>query len=348
MDSSPGRVIRELRLALDMSQAEFARTAGWAPSTISRWERGRAQPSRLAFKIILAFAEERGVRYRPKPAPRALIPLYELGEGPPAMWSPRRGEQQKREACRPDYRQPPPVRIERLPPRPPLARPAPQDGERFVSIAAERPRWTAEASFRVSVGGTAGQRQRPRYFALPWAGIFAAGLCAVLVVGMPGPSRHVSPTERPAHSISVRDPLRLHASARSASSYRPLRPQAVGRHVPRRQARSKAATTSRAPAGASFSVPHQIGGSSEPDVPQQIETAKPEPAPPPVARLESVIIIGDTSRATFRTGDGPVTIMEGSWLGRQQVETIAGDRVTLVNPAGETRTVRLGSQTPLE
>ena len=56
METSPGRVIRMLREGLDMSQAEFARALDWSPSTISAWERGRAQPSRLAFKVILAFA----------------------------------------------------------------------------------------------------------------------------------------------------------------------------------------------------------------------------------------------------------------------------------------------------
>ncbi len=73
MATPPGKVIRSLRQALDMTQAEFARASGWSASTISSWERGRATPSRLAFKTILAFAEERGVRYRP--ATKALVPL---------------------------------------------------------------------------------------------------------------------------------------------------------------------------------------------------------------------------------------------------------------------------------
>jgi transcriptional regulator with XRE-family HTH domain len=37
---SPGKVIRSLRQALHMTQAEFARAAGWSASTISSWERG--------------------------------------------------------------------------------------------------------------------------------------------------------------------------------------------------------------------------------------------------------------------------------------------------------------------
>src|SRR2546425_9186014 len=72
MQEDPGQVIKALRLALDMSQADFARASGWASSTISSWERGRSRPSRLAFKTILAFAEERGVRYRAKTSAQAL------------------------------------------------------------------------------------------------------------------------------------------------------------------------------------------------------------------------------------------------------------------------------------
>jgi DNA-binding transcriptional regulator YiaG len=52
METAPGKVIRSLRQALDMTQAEFARTAGWSTSTISSWERGTAKPSRLAFKLV--------------------------------------------------------------------------------------------------------------------------------------------------------------------------------------------------------------------------------------------------------------------------------------------------------
>jgi DNA-binding transcriptional regulator YiaG len=34
METPPGKVIRSLRQALDMTQAEFARAAGWSTSTI--------------------------------------------------------------------------------------------------------------------------------------------------------------------------------------------------------------------------------------------------------------------------------------------------------------------------
>jgi transcriptional regulator with XRE-family HTH domain len=65
MQADASRIIRTMREALGMSQAEFARALGWATSTISRWESGKAQPGRLALKIILAFGEERGIRYHP-------------------------------------------------------------------------------------------------------------------------------------------------------------------------------------------------------------------------------------------------------------------------------------------
>ncbi len=65
-----------------MSRAEFARALDWSPTTISRWERGKAEPSRLDFKTILAFAEERRVRYRPKPAERPAPPAPQ-DTGPP-------------------------------------------------------------------------------------------------------------------------------------------------------------------------------------------------------------------------------------------------------------------------
>ena len=63
-EEDPQKIIRTIRGALGMSRAEFARALGWSPSTIARWELGRAKPSRLALKIILAYGEERRVRYR--------------------------------------------------------------------------------------------------------------------------------------------------------------------------------------------------------------------------------------------------------------------------------------------
>jgi hypothetical protein len=68
----------------------------------------------------------------------------------------------------------------------------------------------------------------------------------------------------------------------------------------------------------------------------------------PNARLESIVIIGETPRATFRTHAESLTVTEGSWLGAQQVAFIGVDRVELVSTAGDTQMVRLGSPAPLE
>jgi transcriptional regulator with XRE-family HTH domain len=79
MQGEASKIIRTIRQGLDMSQADFARALGWGTSTISRWESGKAEPNRLAMKIILAFGEERGIRYRPRtkalPAPTRNAPL---------------------------------------------------------------------------------------------------------------------------------------------------------------------------------------------------------------------------------------------------------------------------------
>src|SRR6188508_470766 len=81
MEAEGSHVARTIRRALGMSQAEFARSLGWCASTISRWESGKAQPDRLALKIILAFGEERGVRYRPR---TKALPVP-VGDRPPAV-----------------------------------------------------------------------------------------------------------------------------------------------------------------------------------------------------------------------------------------------------------------------
>jgi len=69
---------------------------------------------------------------------------------------------------------------------------------------------------------------------------------------------------------------------------------------------------------------------------------------PAVARLDSVVRIGDERRATFRTANDSVTVLEGEWVGAQQVGSIGTDAVTLVSRTGDTRVVRVGHQTTLE
>jgi hypothetical protein len=81
------------------------------------------------------------------------------------------------------------------------------------------------------------------------------------------------------------------------------------------------------------------------------EALRPElaaPASAPRARLESVVMIGDTHRATFRVAGDSVTLVEGDWLGQQQIAGIGTRSVTLVGRAGGTRTVPLGQDTAIE
>ena len=47
-----GKFIRELRLALGLTQEKFATTLGVTYSTINRWETGRSKPSPLAMEKI--------------------------------------------------------------------------------------------------------------------------------------------------------------------------------------------------------------------------------------------------------------------------------------------------------
>ncbi len=281
METPPGHVIRALREGLHLSQAELARALDWSPSTISAWERGRNEPSRLAFKIILAFAEGRGVRYRAKVASTALVPMARAPMALPSTVV---------------------VAGERL--LPVRTEPArwEQPRERRVSLTAARPGWSAEATFRVSrPAGTAGER-RGVGGAVGALGVVAATVCAALVVGLPGATRDMpapAAVDRPAAAY-VRD-----AAVRSAGAV------AVAEAGPAAEAMMQTATT-------------------------------------PTARLDGLLLVGDRHRATFRTGVASVTVPEGSQLGAQRVAAIAPDRVELVGPAGETRTVRLGHGAALE
>jgi DNA-binding XRE family transcriptional regulator len=133
MQGEASNIIRTIRQALDLSQVEFARALGWGPSTISRWESGKAQPNRLAMKIILAFGEERGVRYRPRaqtlPAPLAPGAAHrEASVGGVPMLAV------------------------------PVTRPA--SGTWSTSMAGERAGWEAQLSFRVAIDRGGGRPRR--------------------------------------------------------------------------------------------------------------------------------------------------------------------------------------------
>jgi DNA-binding transcriptional regulator YiaG len=47
-----GKLIRDIRLNLGLSQEEFASLIGVTFSTVNRWENGHAKPSRLAAKNL--------------------------------------------------------------------------------------------------------------------------------------------------------------------------------------------------------------------------------------------------------------------------------------------------------
>ena len=164
MEALPRDIIHSIREGLGMSRAEFARALGWAPSTISRWESGKAEPSRLSLKIILAYGEEHGVRYRARHAPSTPLLL-------PAE------DESRALAIRPQHPESPEGAVSVLamdaPPRP-----------RSVSIGLGRPGWEAELHFRVA-GRDRQPAERPH---AGWVGpvtLIGASLCVLLAVGIP-------------------------------------------------------------------------------------------------------------------------------------------------------------------
>ena len=60
-DAPIGEVIRYLRRQCGMTQEELAQSLGITVGTVSRWEKGRFRPSRLARTLILEFARTHNV-----------------------------------------------------------------------------------------------------------------------------------------------------------------------------------------------------------------------------------------------------------------------------------------------
>lgn len=182
-----------------MTQGEFARALGWAPSTISRWERGDATPNRLAVKTILAFAEERKVRYRPRSTtnttadgttPRALVPVVVVDPGHDS------GQPTTPTALQPHDA---------------------GDVEPFVSLTARRPRWAAEARFRFAMSPGPTDRQ-PMTTTLRNAAIVAASFGAVLTIGLRGWNVEAPAAPTPAVTIAKVHPASSAAVAREAEA----------------------------------------------------------------------------------------------------------------------------------
>jgi len=57
-----GQFIRELRLALGLTQEQFAISLGVKYSTINRWENGHFKPSPMAIKLIEQKLDEMGAQ----------------------------------------------------------------------------------------------------------------------------------------------------------------------------------------------------------------------------------------------------------------------------------------------
>jgi len=62
-----GGVIRYMRRQLGMTQEELAQALGITVGTVSRWEKGRFRPSRLARSLILQFARTHNVSVELRP-----------------------------------------------------------------------------------------------------------------------------------------------------------------------------------------------------------------------------------------------------------------------------------------
>ncbi len=309
----PGQVIRALRLALEMNQAEFARAAGWSASTISSWERGRATPSRLAFKTILAFAEERGVRYRPSSPTNALVRVGggardEMAHATAATSGPR-------PALRPLlYPNSAPAGASHVEPTVASSDPPPWTAE---PARASAPRWHAEASFRVSLGARTPRSSAASRHAVEVA-IVALGFCAAF--GLREPARWLL------HGDTVRAGTTA-AALTVAPAIAPPAPvtaprlDAVVPRSGRAQSQPSRATTVAAPAATVVS---------------------------PTARLESVLAIGAMARATFRSDNDSVTVVPGEWIGGRLVVAIDADGVTLADRVGARHRVGVGQRTPFD
>jgi putative transcriptional regulator len=66
-EQSLSGAVRYLRRELGMTQEELAQALGITVGTVSRWEKGRFRPSRLARALILDFARARNIALSLRP-----------------------------------------------------------------------------------------------------------------------------------------------------------------------------------------------------------------------------------------------------------------------------------------
>ncbi len=317
-----------------MTQAELARAAGWSASTISSWERGTTQPSRLAFKTLLAFAEERGVRWRPKgdggtaaggapadlptlrlgsrlPAP----PLVARGAGRAESFGSRRwtdvatsvGETIDLDAELEDA-----AAVV-------AARAAAFDA-RVATYEAARPEWHLDARLRLEIGADA--RWLRRTAAL-------GALAAALAVGTAAGTlwRSARPATAPVVDAAPASAAALTSGAIADPAPAPVDELAL------------AAAAAPAPGPAPYAGPPDLAA-------PPASAARPMPAPMR-ARLEAIVALDGARRATFRVGDRSVALAEGDEIGGRAVALIGDEEVTLVG-GGIASRVRLGFEAPLE
>jgi transcriptional regulator with XRE-family HTH domain len=329
-----GKVIRSLREALHMSQAEFAKAAGWSVSTISSWERGRATPSRLAFKTILAFAEAHGVRYQvpgdqSASGVQSTLPVLRLSSRLPTMPT-----------------------VEVLDASVPIPMPEfPRDesfgsrrwtavageglaarSESRVTVSAERAGWKAEADFRLAIG----RRATPRR-----SGYIAAAAALLLGVGV-GTLWQTS-SAPPASVARNLDRGRDAAQVEPAAAPAPVAALAPADFAPDIEIEEIPQPWHEAP---EFAAP---AAELAPGVAAATAASHAAAATAPalrLARLESIIALDGIRRASFRVGDRSITLVEGDQLGARAIALIGNDEVTLVG-SGEAMRVRLGFETPL-
>lgn len=327
MEAAPGKVIRSLRQALDMTQAEFARAAGWSTSTISSWERGTTQPSRLAFKTILAFAEERGVRWQPKaeggPAASSNLPTLRLGSRLPVAplvvrdTGRRESLGSRRWTDLADGARET-IDLDAEPAADALvaaARAAAFDA-RVATFESARPDWRLDAQLRLEIGADARWLRQTATL-----GALAAAIAIGLTVG----------------TVWHRAPRVPHL----AEQARVTTPEVDAATAAPEPVDELALVAAAAPAlgPAPYAAASALAAPAAPAV-------RPMPAPMR-ARLEGIVALDGARRATFRVGDRSVALSEGDEIGGRAVALIADDEVTLVG-GGVASRVRLGFETPLD